>query len=76
MPKAILEFNLPEDKEDFEMASNSGQYHCILWDMDQFLRQIIKYEDPKTKEEKLRQKFAEEFREYLYEQMRDRNIEL
>jgi hypothetical protein len=43
MPKAILEFNLPEEKEEFESAKNGGCYKLALWDLDQYLRGILKY---------------------------------
>jgi hypothetical protein len=41
--KAILEFNLPEERDEFEQASNAWKYHSVLWDFDQFLRNKIKY---------------------------------
>ena len=42
--KAILEFNLPEDKEDFEVASKAMDWALLAWDIDQFMRNKIKYE--------------------------------
>jgi coproporphyrinogen III oxidase len=41
--KATLEFNLPEDHIEFEMAVNGSKMHSILWEMDQWLRQQYKY---------------------------------
>ena len=41
--KAILEFNLPEDDHEFEMATSGSKFHSVLWDMDQYLRSKIKY---------------------------------
>ena len=41
--KAILEFNLPEDKVDHYHAINGINYSLVLWDLDQWLRGIIKY---------------------------------
>jgi hypothetical protein len=35
MSKAILEFNLPEDREEFELASNAGSMHSSLWQISQ-----------------------------------------
>jgi len=43
MPKAILEFNLPEEQDEFETATNAGKYYSILWNLDQYLRNSIKY---------------------------------
>jgi|TARA_R110000851_G_scaffold171669_1_gene317986 hypothetical protein len=41
--KAILEFNLPNDKWEFKMANESAAMHSVLWDMDQWLRAQTKY---------------------------------
>lgn len=41
--KAILEFNLPEDKEDFDRAANAFNYYLVLVEMDQWLRSEYKY---------------------------------
>jgi len=50
MPEAILKFNLPEEQSDFDTANNGGKYYLVLWDLDQYLRNFIKYpsegEDP------------------------------
>lgn len=45
MPKAILKFKLPKETIEFNDASNGGTYKSILWELDQFLRQKIKYEE-------------------------------
>ena len=44
--KAILEFNLPEDKEEFDAASKGMDWAIIAWDMDQLLRNKLKYGTP------------------------------
>ena len=41
--KAILEFNLPEDQDDFELATKGGKWYSVVWDMDQWLRTQYKY---------------------------------
>ena len=33
--KAILEFNLPEDKENFDLANNALNYYSALFEFDQ-----------------------------------------
>lgn len=48
--KAILEFNLPDDKEDFDLATKALDWYSVAWDMDQYLRSRIKYEDSLTDE--------------------------
>jgi len=41
--KATLEFNLPEDQEEFNHATNGFNYYHALWEMDQWLRSEYKY---------------------------------
>jgi hypothetical protein len=41
--KASLEFNLPEDKNEFEMASNASKIYYILREIDEQLRGFLKY---------------------------------
>ncbi len=41
--KAILEFELPEDKEHFDVASRSMDWALVVWDMDQIMHKKIKY---------------------------------
>ena len=42
--EAILKFDLPEDKEEFEVASKAMDWSILAWDIDQFIRNKIKYE--------------------------------
>ena len=42
--KAILEFGLPEDKEEFDTASRGMDWALLVLDIDQFIRNKIKYE--------------------------------
>ena len=41
--KATLEFNLPEDKEDFDFATNGINYYAALCEFDNWLRSEYKY---------------------------------
>jgi hypothetical protein len=43
MPKARLEFNLPEEAEEYRTVSHASDYYCALWDMTQMFRKHIKY---------------------------------
>ena len=59
--KAILEFNLPEDKEEFDAASKGMDWALIAYEIDELLRKKLKYEKllPNTREtlEELRETF-------------------
>lgn len=41
--KAKLEFNLPDDSHEFEMAIKGAKMHSVLWEMDQWLRGNTKH---------------------------------
>ena len=68
--KAILEFNLPEDQHDFELAVNGTKAQVALWEMDQWLRAQYKYmsddEYSKDKYETF-EKCREQLREIMFE---------
>ena len=42
--KAILEFELPADKENFDASAKGMDWALLVWDIDQFIRIKIKYE--------------------------------
>ena len=41
--KAILEFELPKDKENFDAASRGMDWALVVWDMDQIMHKKVKY---------------------------------
>ena len=41
--KAILEFELPKDKENFDVAAKGMDWALVVWDMDQIMHKKIKY---------------------------------
>ena len=41
--KATLEFNLPEDQEDFDLACNAGTFHYRVRNFEEWLRAQVKY---------------------------------
>lgn len=43
--KARLDFDLPEDKYEYSNAINGSKMRSILWDVDQWLRAKMKYEE-------------------------------
>lgn len=63
--KAILKFNLPEENEEFETASNGWKYKLILWNLDGHLRSKIKYEDLEEKEYDIYSKIREQLWEFV-----------
>jgi hypothetical protein len=43
--KAKLEFELPEQKEQFLASFNGMNYKSAIWDFDQLLRSEMKYKE-------------------------------
>ena len=41
--KATIEYDLPNEQDEFEKAVNGGKYAYIIWELDQFLRANTKY---------------------------------
>ena len=68
--KAILEFNLPEDQSDFDLAVNGAKAQVALWEMDQWLRAQYKYmSDDEYSEDKYEtfEKCRGQLREIMFE---------
>lgn len=43
MPLATIQFNLPEEQEEFRAAVKAQKYKSALCTLDQELRQVVKY---------------------------------
>lgn len=41
--KAIIEFELPDDQEEYEMAVDAPKMYNALWQIKQLLRSKLKY---------------------------------
>lgn len=50
--KAILEFNLPEEQVEFDLAVNGNKWSYVAWKVDQELRSKIKYSESITEEQR------------------------
>jgi len=70
--QAILKFNLPEENEEFYYANNGMNYFCVLWDLDQKLREKVKYNCDSYTEDQL--KAYEEVRELISELLNDEGL--
>lgn len=63
--KATIEFNLPEENEEFSDVTNGVKYKLIIQDIMNNLRAKIKYEELKEEEYDLCEKLREEFFEII-----------
>ena len=70
--KAILEFNLPDDQQDFDLANSGMKFWSVLYDLDQSLRTKTKYASDDLPQEKY--DAYQEIRDELRELMSDNNI--
>lgn len=49
--KAILEFNLDEERQQFEDAANGWKWKCVICELDNELRARTKYASDETPDE-------------------------
>lgn len=70
--KAILEFNLPDDQEDFKLATNALSWYSVCWELDQDLRAKTKYASDDLSQDKY--DAYEEIRDTLRELMSSRDV--
>jgi len=64
MPKATLEFSLPEEQSEFEIAVAAVQFACAWEDIFNYLRNKLKYE--KLSEQEIE----------IYEKIRDQLVNI
>ena len=63
--KAILEFNLPDEEQEFMEAVNGGMFKHVLWKLDQDLRGKLKYETLTDCEYKCYEKVRKDLHNFL-----------
>ena len=68
--QAELKFNLPEEAEEFKCATEGTDYMCCLFDIQQLIREKLKYgHDYKTADEAL-----EKIQEVFFEILSNHNV--
>jgi len=67
--KATLEFNLPEDQQEFDLATKAFKLWSVLWELDQSLRSKTKYAPDSLPQDKYDayQEVRDELRELMSE---------
>jgi hypothetical protein len=70
--KAKLIFNLPEDQNEWENAVNANAMYCALWNIQQELRTLWKYEELSEDEWKI----VERIRNKFFDILEENNINL
>jgi hypothetical protein len=72
MPKAILEFNLPEEQTEYDSVLQAQRVKSFLWDFNQQLRSWRKYHNDFTDASDALEKIREEF----YRLLNEHNVEI
>ena len=68
--KAILEFELPEDKEQFDVAAKAMDWALLVWDLDQSIRSLLKYHP-----EEYDHKALDHIRDEIHDMMEERGLQ-
>ena len=72
--KATLEFNLPDDEQEYNLANNAINFWNVLWELDQELRSNTKYApDDMTDDD---YDAYQKIRDKLHELMTENNVSL
>jgi len=67
--KATLQFNLPEDAHDFKQSCKGVEWSLMVYELDQWAREIQKYTEKNTLT-------ADELREKIRELMYESGLEM
>jgi hypothetical protein len=59
--KYILEFQIPDESDEHYTAINAGRYRSVVYEMDMYLRNKLKYSELSETE----QRVYEELREFI-----------
>ena len=66
MPKVTLEFNLPEEQSEFNLAVGGAKLFCALWAMSRYFRDQLKYNNKlKPNQIKMLEEVRNKFRDVL-----------
>ncbi|MBI2449692.1 hypothetical protein HYV49_05340 [Candidatus Pacearchaeota archaeon] len=72
MPKAILEYNLPEDDYEYKMATGGNSFYVILQEFDNWLKDEQDYGDRGITVSEVR----DLIRNKLHELLRDESVDI
>ena len=71
----ILEFDLPEETPEWKLANEARSWYDVVYDLDQWLRERIKYGAEKRKWVKP-DVYCQEVRDELYRIMGDEDVSI
>ena len=71
--EAILKFTLPEDQPEFNTAIKGSDWKHVCWQMDQYLRKRVKYDESLSEEQR---EVYEDMRGEFWRMMKESNVDL
>jgi len=77
--KHLIVFNLPEEQEELDLHLNASKFHSVLWEFEQILRRMTKYNTHPTEDRELNElesALVGCIREKFYELYNDEDITL
>ena len=72
--EAILKFDLPEDKEEFDAATKAMDWAILALDIDQWIRNRLKHQTEKLQTSSAKEEL-ELLRNELHELMQDNGLQ-
>lgn len=76
MPKAILEFNIPEEAQEHKDAVEGTDWKLVVWDIDQLLRNYLKHGCSNSVCADNRDAAFEHVRDEIYKIVEEKNLNL
>lgn len=72
--KATLEFNLPEEQEEFDLVNQARSLYLVIFELEDYLRDLTKYKNIETiNVDDLRQKIVNLKLEYNIKELSWKN---
>lgn len=62
-PEVTFKYYLPENQDDVWIHTNASKMYCLLHELDQHCRKVVKYEESPSED---RVKLAEEIRDMIH----------
>ena len=76
MPKATIEYNLPEEQDGFETAVKAVDLKLAITEFDSILRNIAKYGDDGYPELAKHPELIDKVREILHKELEAREVRI
>jgi hypothetical protein len=71
--KATIEFDLPEEIDDYKIYNMAREMHSMIWDFSQHMRSESKWNESLTDDQ---DKYLDVLREKFYDLVNEYNIDL